>query len=505
MKRWKKISIWASAATAVCSLGLGGVAYSLNFVPVTANSLWITSTVDQKHMIATNKIAGAFGGYFTWHYQGIDEMPNDIEWSILSTFGDKPDWLVINYPNEKDHSTMYLSWTEDISTGYSRFKVQAKSESLGLIANTDEYSMDILGEYEVKSEMNSSLEGYTGKDVILSNPIIARPADSSGKMPADLFDWEIFMCDEDGGSLSENVPEWLTLDKNYLEGQNSQVVRVRVSGASAEEAGTYYFVVKITCKDPKIQFDPYVTSPCELRLTAEIDIPQDKIDDILNITHEEIEGKDEVVLNGFKSGIDWSSSELENVNTLTVPNEVTYVANYAFAASKSSWQQKITNVIFNREDSQCWHIGNYSFGKLGLGLPIENFDLPNKLQSIGDMSFRQMRNITSLEFGTEFETCGDTCFCGDVSLSTITFDGDGSKLKMGGFCFSECSRISTLIFKKLDKIPEQLALGCFASLAPNGLIIVEDGAISKSSKAKTELLNFIYQSGTRLPAGWTVL
>lgn len=510
MKKWTKISIWASAITAISSLGLGGIAYSLLEPPVKEDKIWLTCDTKQNHILAANKTANDFSAAFTLHFQLVHENPKDFEWTIESQLGDTPSWLYLfdlDTPQEgKVSNRKGIAWTDKVSTGQWNFNIVVKSESLGISCSTQMYTLDVSGDYEFNSMMDTELTGFTGNDNILSNPIIVSTVESGGRMPLDALKWQIKMVDSQGNVMpGVKIPNWLWIDIAELSGGNSQIVRVHINGdetledgaiinhdSKPKDAGTYRFVVNVTCNDEKIAIFDYTTEPCDVTLTSEYTIPEDLQSSIYDIQDKTIEDKQERSFKGFKSDIDWTQSELKDVNTLVIPNDVTYLEGLANLPSQ------IKSVIFDRENSQCWKIGDNAFKK---NSNIVNLDLPNSLVTIGGYAFQWVTTIKTLEFGTEFVSLGWQCF-DRGNISTLTFDGDGGKIDISNWCFSGCGGLSTIIFKNLNELPK-FGGGCFNGCGV-GRVIVQSGEYSTSQEKKQEVLDHMYANDSRLPNGWKV-
>lgn len=510
MKRWKKLCIWASTATAICSLGLGGVAYSLNFTPITEDRIWITCSTSQNHIMAANKVANDFQATFTLHFQGIHPNPKDFEWSIESQLGETPSWLYLfDLDTPKEGEISYrkgIAWDEGVSTGQWSFKIVVESKTLGLVYSTPVYTLDVSGDYKFNSMMNTTLSGFTGNDSILSNPIMVSTVESGGRMPLDALKWQIKMVDDQGNIMpGVEVPHWLWLDISELSGGNSEAVRVHANGeqtlkdgtvishdSSPEDAGTYRFVVNVVCNDEKVAILDYTTEVCEITLTAQHTIPEELQSSILDIRDEVVSEKEEKKFYGIKNNVDWTQPDLVDVNTIIVPDDVTIFN------SISNFPEQIKSIVFDRKNSKCWRIGDDVFKKNN---NIVNIDLPNSLVNIGNEAFQFVSSIKTLEFGTEFESFGFRCY-DRGNINTLTFDGDGGKINVGNWCFSGCGGLSTIIFKKLDTLPK-FGGACFNGVGV-GRVIIESGIYSQDEEKKQQVLAALYANDSRLPTGWKV-
>lgn len=158
-----------------------------------------------------------------------------------------------------------------------------------------------------------------------------------------------------------------------------------------------------------------------------------------------------------------------NVTSVTIPNSITSIGNYAFYSTGL----KSVNI-----PESVTSIGNYAFSRTNLtgvtiGSGVEtigdsafnycnsltNVNIPNSVTSIGNSAFNYCHNLTSVTIGDGVETIGDSAFYGCSGLTSITIPNNVTSI--GNSAFKDCNGLTSVtIGSGLETIGAYVFYGC---------------------------------------------
>ncbi len=145
---------------------------------------------------------------------------------------------------------------------------------------------------------------------------------------------------------------------------------------------------------------------------------------------------------------DYAFSGCSGLTSVTIPNSVTSIRDYAFSGCSGLTSITIPNSVTS--------IGEYAFrGCSGL----TSITIPNSVTSIGEYAFRGCSGLTSITIPNSVTSIGDDAFCGCSGLISITIPN--SVTSIGGSAFSGCSGLTSItIPNSVTSIGDYAFYGC---------------------------------------------
>ena len=119
------------------------------------------------------------------------------------------------------------------------------------------------------------------------------------------------------------------------------------------------------------------------------------------------------------------------MTSLTIPNSVTSIGNYAFYDCDSLTSLTIPNSVTS--------IGDYAFYDCN---SLISLTIGNSVTSIGDYTFYGCNSLTSLTIPNSVTSIGDYAFCDCDSLTSLTIGN--SVTSIGDWAFGDCNRLISL-------------------------------------------------------------
>ena len=137
----------------------------------------------------------------------------------------------------------------------------------------------------------------------------------------------------------------------------------------------------------------------------------------------------------------------ENVKNITIPDQIGFIGDDAFAGSK------LEGVSF----ANVTAIGNRAF-KGCVVLKVAELELT--VERVGNECFSGTK-IEHLKFGSGLKEIGYGAFAGCNSLTAVKFEDKGSDAKIGGYAFYNCSELTEVAMKGANIV--SIGDGAFAS------------------------------------------
>ena len=160
---------------------------------------------------------------------------------------------------------------------------------------------------------------------------------------------------------------------------------------------------------------------------------------------------DTIVVNeGVKSIGDYAFYECRNIRSVSLPESLTSIGQYAFGTSTA-----IESLTVNGETA----IGDHAFDGCQ---SLRTITFGENVQSIGNYAFYDCRSFNSLTIPDGVTSIGDYAFDECQSLNSLTLGN--SLTSIGSYAFKGCNKISKIV------IPSRLAIiGKYAFSYCNGL------------------------------------
>ena len=142
----------------------------------------------------------------------------------------------------------------------------------------------------------------------------------------------------------------------------------------------------------------------------------------------------------------WGGADL--ITSVTIPNSVTSIGEYAFAGCSSLTSVTIPNSVTS--------IGEYAFYGCS---SLTSVTIPNSVTSIGGSAFSDCSSLTSVTIPNSVTSIGEYAFAGCSSLTSVTIPN--SVTSIGEYAFYGCSSLTSVTIKA--KNPPIFGTGIFLS------------------------------------------
>ena len=120
-----------------------------------------------------------------------------------------------------------------------------------------------------------------------------------------------------------------------------------------------------------------------------------------------------------------------NLTSITIPNSVTYIGYYAFGGCTSLTSITIPNSVIS--------IGQYAFGGC---TGLTSIAIPNNISVISDFAFHGCTSLTSITIPNSVTSIGNSAFYGCTSLVSITIPN--SVMAIGQSAFQGCANLASV-------------------------------------------------------------
>ena len=131
------------------------------------------------------------------------------------------------------------------------------------------------------------------------------------------------------------------------------------------------------------------------------------------------------------------NSNFSSLTSVTIPNSVTSIGDYAFVLCSSLTSVTIPNSVTS--------IGVGAFLDCS---SLTSVTIPNSVTSIGGSAFSGCSSLTSVTIPNSVTSIGGSAFSSCSSLTSVTIPN--SVTSIGGYAFSSCSSLTTLNFNAIN-------------------------------------------------------
>ena len=154
-----------------------------------------------------------------------------------------------------------------------------------------------------------------------------------------------------------------------------------------------------------------------------------------------------------------------------IPNDVTYIGDYAFEDCSSltniTIPNSVTRIRYNAFENcrnltsitipdTVTEIGSYAFYKCS---SLTNITIPNSVTSIENQTFFSCENLTSITIPNSITSIGDRAFYECSSLTSITIPDTVTEI--GSYAFYKCSSLTNITIPEgVTSISEYTCYGC---------------------------------------------
>ena len=147
----------------------------------------------------------------------------------------------------------------------------------------------------------------------------------------------------------------------------------------------------------------------------------------------------------------YAFSSLDNITSITIPQSVKYIEDYAFYYCKKLKTLQLSNNIES--------LGNYSFGS---DASLESIQFDGTFTSIPNNCFYYCKSIEEISIPDTVTSIGSGAFDNCINLNTVNIGFDSSLNSIGEYAFRDCSSLENINL-------------------PNGLTSIQSGAFSNTA------------------------
>ena len=154
---------------------------------------------------------------------------------------------------------------------------------------------------------------------------------------------------------------------------------------------------------------------------------------------------------------------LESLTSVTIPNSVTSIGNYAFSDCDSLTTLNFNAINCGNFNSGSFHpfyncpITTINIGDSVQRIPayfaynlesLTSVTIPNSVTSIGSSAFYDFDGLTSVTIGNSVTSIGSSAFAYCDGLTSVTISN--SVTSIGNYAFSDCDSLTTLNFNAIN-------------------------------------------------------
>ena len=176
----------------------------------------------------------------------------------------------------------------------------------------------------------------------------------------------------------------------------------------------------------------------------------------------------------------------KTATSFTIPVGVTSIGDYSFYNCRN-----LTSVTFG-ENSQLTSIGDYAFYNC---YNLTEIEIPDSVTSIGNRAFYECEGLTSVTFGenSQLTSIGEDAFFYCSSLTEIVIPN--SVTSIGGGAFSDCNNLTSITFGENSQLT---SIGYEAFSRCENLTNVTCPTLAIPSFSKSKLQKVVLTSGDRI-------
>ena len=176
------------------------------------------------------------------------------------------------------------------------------------------------------------------------------------------------------------------------------------------------------------------------------------------------------------TGIDGAFNGCTSLTSVTIPDSVTNIGNYAFNGCTSLTSVTITDSVTN--------IGNYAFNGC---TSLTSVTIPNSVTSIGDSAFSSCTSLTSVTIPDNVTSIGNSAFEYCTSLTSVTIPNNVTNI--GYRSFYDCKSLTSItIGNSVTSIGNSAFEYCTSLTSvtiPNSVTSIGDYTFSDCSNLKS--------------------